>query len=1274
MKNGLNNSNCTEVHVMKKYFVFFIAVAMMLMLACESSKDGRDGRDGRDGIAGQDGKDGQDGQDGEDAPVSLSRSEKASEEEARENCGEDIVNANWICTGVDENENGYLDDYEFAECHIDCGGAPGKNALVEKKDVTTECPNGGFKLVAGTDFNSNGILDPDEITVEEIVCNGVDGQDGVGDAVRTSTEPAGTNCQNGGQKIERGRDLNRNGQLDVSEITSTNYVCNGIDGTNGHDARTRTSITNDPTLCASGSGVIFESGTDNNDNGVLDDPEVSTTDVICDGADGKTTRMIVATEPAGTNCAVGGFSVVYGVDENDNGLLDTAEQSPAQYICHGQDGYSVVMRVTADIAICSWNGYRLQFGQDLDRNGILDTGEETSDFYICNGSDGLISRINISDEPNSENCAAGGKRVDTGMDINRNGLLDSTEITATNYVCNGVQGPQGVRGYNSLSRITPDLGGTVCTWGGYFLEVGTDINEDWILDSDEVGHSAYVCNGIDGKTCSSILNDEPTGTNCAYGGKIVRSGCDDDYNGVLDLYEVVYTDYICNGATGAIGPAGHNALTNMQIAVSGCPNGGYVFTAGTDANDNQILELTEVTVTNLVCHGVNGQDGYTYRVQMVDEPVSTNCVQGGKAISGGIDSNRNGVLDPSEADDPVYICHGANGLPGANGQNGLSMAFVISVASISECPAGGEKLELGLDIDASGVLELVEVTGTVLICNGQNGQNGKNSLTTMTVEPIGTNCAKGGHLLLVGIDDNENGILDSSEAGVPQYVCHGLDGINGANGTNGHNALAMVTTSTLGFCPNGGSELRTGTDLNDDGVLNAGEVSSFALICNGQNGANGADGYSSRTRMISEPAGANCQAGGFFITSGTDTNNNGALDVAEIEYSGYICNGINGNPGSNAVTRGRLALVSECLNGGSVVETGTDSNNNAVLDDMEVMTISYLCNGDPGTNGQDGISYRVIITNESAGINCQAGGKKLEGGYDTSRNNILDPGEIVMTEYVCNGMDGHEGQDGMNALLRMEDEPAGVNCERGGKAILSGYDLDSDNYLDDTEVLAQSYLCNAKIVYSVGAESTFGTFTAYTASTVSYCKMYGTTLEAVAYISDAGNAAVVATDWEAVECFNTSHVRVNIISCSGSGFTQSNVGVCTYDGSAYARGGLGQTCKPNRSCNNGRVCRLMDTTCVVKPVPGAGEYAFYWDGTMNSGGTTCESYGGNYYSPVVGQWDISGVPNCNADLGDPVRELKFYTGCITDQSDFDTLDPAARHCTGPAYATVLAPW
>ncbi len=105
-------------------------------------------------------------------------------------------------------------------------GAAGKDTLVS---VTTEpagsqCATGGEKIVTGVDTNSNGVLDPSEVTSTRYVCNGPKGS---GTLVSTGAEAPGTHCAAGGIAINTGVDTNGNGVLDPSEITSTTYVCNG---------------------------------------------------------------------------------------------------------------------------------------------------------------------------------------------------------------------------------------------------------------------------------------------------------------------------------------------------------------------------------------------------------------------------------------------------------------------------------------------------------------------------------------------------------------------------------------------------------------------------------------------------------------------------------------------------------------------------------------------------------------------------------------------------------------------------------------------------------------------------------------------------------------------------------------------------------------------------------------------------------------------------------------------------------------------------------------
>ena len=56
--------------------------------------------------------------------------------------------------------------------------------------------------------------------------NGSNGANGVDGLVGVVAKQPGANCTTGGQAIEIGYDMNGNGALDLTEVTSTQYVCN----------------------------------------------------------------------------------------------------------------------------------------------------------------------------------------------------------------------------------------------------------------------------------------------------------------------------------------------------------------------------------------------------------------------------------------------------------------------------------------------------------------------------------------------------------------------------------------------------------------------------------------------------------------------------------------------------------------------------------------------------------------------------------------------------------------------------------------------------------------------------------------------------------------------------------------------------------------------------------------------------------------------------------------------------------------------------------------
>ncbi len=162
-------------------------------------------------------------------------------------------------------------------------------------------------------------------------------------------------------------------------------------------------------------------------------------------------------------------------------------------------------------------------------------------------------------------------------------------------------------------------------------------------------------------------------------------------------------------------------------------------------------------------------------------PPGGQCPAGGVTVASGIDDNANGILDTNEIDLQQIICNGETGTDGANG---LIQTAIINAGGT--CANGGLQIDTGADTDGDGVLRNAEISKTDFLCNGVNGTNGSNgingtngasgtdglnSLVTINPELAGLNCANGGTRIDVGLDANQNLILDPAEIDNTQYVC-----------------------------------------------------------------------------------------------------------------------------------------------------------------------------------------------------------------------------------------------------------------------------------------------------------------------------------------------------------------------------------------------------------------------------------------------------------------------------------------------------------------------
>jgi hypothetical protein len=222
---------------------------------------------------------------------------------------------------------------------------------------------------------------------QEFPVVGAPGTDGTPWLVSTKTADT-ADCSNGGLAISVGPDMDGDGTLSASEAAGTDAACNGVDGAPG------------PTGPSGADGENGADGQDGNDgqNGA-------------DGQDGQ---------------------------DGQNGA--DGQQGPA-------GNTALIATAPAPSEQCQHGGLSVSSGLDVDADGILEPEEVQHTDYVCSsapGVDGLSALVAQTAEPPGENCAAGGTRVDAGLDTDSDGVLDASEITSTSYVCGRVDAPAPV--------------------------------------------------------------------------------------------------------------------------------------------------------------------------------------------------------------------------------------------------------------------------------------------------------------------------------------------------------------------------------------------------------------------------------------------------------------------------------------------------------------------------------------------------------------------------------------------------------------------------------------------------------------------------------------------------------------------------------------------------------------------------------------------------------------------------------------------------------------
>jgi hypothetical protein len=79
------------------------------------------------------------------------------------------------------------------------------------------------------------------------------------------------------------------------------------------------------------------------------------------------------------------------------------------------------------------------------------------------------------------------------------------------------------------------------------------------------------------------------------------------------------------------------------------------------------------------------------------------------------------------------------------------------------------------------------------------------------------------------------------------------------------------------------------------------------------------------------------------------------------------------------------------------------------------------------------------------------------------RGSLVAPLALVLVAGACGGPPAGADVPGPASLARIDDEPAGEHCTNGGVAVRTGVDDDRDGALDDGEIDATRYVCEAEV-------------------------------------------------------------------------------------------------------------------------------------------------------------------------------------------------------------------
>jgi len=136
-------------------------------------------------------------------------------------------------------------------------------------------------------------------------------------------------------------------------------------------------------------------------------------------------------EVGNSHCPYGGAELIIGFDTNLDGIVNDITQT--EYVCNGEPGQNGADGQNGSDGQNGADGQNGSDGQDGLNGQDGADGQNGADGQ--DGADGYSTLLLTEDITDKEICGNGGVKISTGLDTNRDGVLDTNEISNTQNIC-----------------------------------------------------------------------------------------------------------------------------------------------------------------------------------------------------------------------------------------------------------------------------------------------------------------------------------------------------------------------------------------------------------------------------------------------------------------------------------------------------------------------------------------------------------------------------------------------------------------------------------------------------------------------------------------------------------------------------------------------------------------------------------------------------------------------------------------------------------------------